>query len=204
MQYGNNFQPQAMTDDVYAGVNTSPLFNNFADTADTQEFSISAIQQKLGDIAQTTGEMATSTPDLMPSAQTINMSYARNYAPEQTMAKTSSKTTALVISYVAVVLMLVLAVTLCGVSVGGSFASAVAAQSAYSELQTELAEVTQVASQEDYTELMNKAQQLGYVDASASNTLAYTQVETRPAQNTSVQTNWFDSLCDWLCGVFGV
>ncbi len=199
MQNGFNSQPQVMTD-VYAGVNTSPLFNNFADT---QEFSMSAIQQKLGDIAQTTSETATSAPDLMPSGQTLNMTFARNYAPEQTATKVSSKTKALVISYVAVVLMLVLAVTLVGVSVGTSFATAVAAQAAYSEVTSQLAEVTQVASQEDYADLMAKAESLGYVDASASNTLTYTEIETRPAQNISVQTNWFDSLCDWLCGVFG-
>ncbi len=197
----NGFNPtQAMTDDVYADVNTSPLFNNFADT---QEFSLSAIQQKLGGVTQTGGEIATSTPDLMPSNQTINMSYARNYAPEQTATKVSSKTKAIAISYVAVVLMLVLAVTLCGVSVGTSFTTAVAVQSTYSEVTAELAELTQVASQEDYVELVSRAEALGYVDASASNTLTYTQVETRPAQNISVQTNWFDSLCDWLCGVFG-
>ncbi len=200
MQNGFNSQYQVATDDVYADVNTSPLFNGFSDT---QEFSISAIQQKLGGITQTTGEMATSTPDLMPSEQTINMSYARNYAPEQTVAKVSSKTKALAISYVAVVLMLVLAVTLCGVSVGASFTTAVAVEASYSELTAQLAELSQVASQEDYAELVSKAQSLGYVDASASNTLTYTEVETRPAQNISVQTNWFDSLCDWLCGVFG-
>ena len=199
MQNGFNSQPQVMTD-VYADVNTSPLFNNFADT---QEFSMSAIQQKLVDIAQTTSETATSTPDLMPSGQTLNMSFARNYAPAQTATKVSSKTKALVISYVAVVLMLVLAVTLVGVSVGTSFATAVAAQAAYSEVTSQLNEVTQVASQEDYADLMAKAESLGYVDASASNTLSYTEIETRPAQNISVQTNWFDSLCDWLCGVFG-
>lgn len=199
MQNGFNQTPQATTD-VYAGVNTSPLFNNFADT---QEFSISSIQQKLGGMAQTTGEVATATPDLMPSSQTINMSYARNYAPEQVATKTSSKTKALAISYVAVVLMLVLAVTLVGVSVGTSFTNAIAIESAYSELSTELAEITQVAAHEDYAELMSKAQELGYVDASASNTLTYTEVETRPAQNIVVETNWFDSLCDWLCGVFG-
>ena len=199
MQNGFNSQPQVMTD-VYADVNTSPLFNNFADT---QEFSMSAIQQKLGDIAQTTSETATSTPDLMPSGQTLNMSFARNYAPAQTATKVSSKTKPLVISYVAVVLMLVLAVTLVGVSVGTSFATAVAAQAAYSEVTSQLNEVTQVASQEDYADLMAKAESLGYVDASASNTLSYTEIETRPAQNISVQTNWFDSLCDWLCGVFG-
>ena len=196
----NGFNPtQVMTNDVYADVNTSPLFNNFADT---QEFSLSTIQQKLGNITAG-GEVATSTPDLMPSNQTINMSYARNYAPAQTASKASSKTKALVISYVAVVLMLVLAVTLCGVSVGGSFATAVAVQSAYSQVSTELEQITQVASQEDLAELVSKAESLGYVDASASNTLTYTEVETRPAQNISVQTNWFDSLCDWLCGVFG-
>jgi len=139
----------------------------------------------------------------MPSGQTLNMSFARNYAPEQTATKVSSKTKALVISYVAVVLMLVLAVTLVGVSVGTSFATAVAAQAAYSEVTSQLNEVTQVASQEDYADLMAKAESLGYVDASASNTLSYTEIETRPAQNISVQTNWFDSLCDWLCGVFG-
>ena len=199
MQNGFNTQTQVTTD-VYADVNTSPLFGNFADT---QEFNISAIQEKLGTMTQTTGDIATATPDVMPSSQTINMSYARNYAPEQTATKTSSKTKAVVISYVAVVLMLVLAVTLCGVSVGSSFATAVATQAAYTEVSSELAELTQVASQEDYAELMSKAQQLGYVDASTSNTLTYTQVETRPAQNIAVQSNWFDSLCDWLCGIFG-
>ena len=58
--------------------------------------------------------------------------------------------------------------------------------------------------QEDrFEQLDQRATELGYVDASSSNTMTYTKLETRPAQNFNVESNWFDALCDWLCSIFG-
>ncbi len=189
--------------DVYSDIDANSGRNNLQQ--DATEFSLSTIQQKLGvNAEQAQTEVANATPDVMPSNQTLSMNYARNYAPDQSSnTKASSKTKAIVISYVAVVLVLVLAVTLCGVSVSGAFNQAIAIDAEYTDMTSQVANLTEIAGQEDFEELLNKAQQLGYVDSSASNTLTYTEVETRPAQNIAIQTNWFDSLCDWVSEVFG-
>ena len=88
-------------------------------------------------------------------------------------------------------------------SVSGSFVAASALNAEYTEVATKVAELTEQVNAEDYALLVEKATNLGYIDASKSNTQTYTEIETRPAQNFNVQTNWFDSLCDWLSGVFG-
>ncbi len=189
--------------DVYASVTTSP--SQYGLPTDNQEFSLSGIQSKLGDVTapEVSVDDKTSAPDLMPSNQTLNMSYERNYSSEKTASKVSTGTKALVIGYVAVVLVLVLVVSVCAVSVGEAFSSAVALDAQYKQVLEQIDSLQQQVSAEDYAALLNRAIELGYVDASNSNTQTYQPLETRPAQNFQVETNWFDSLCDWLCGVFG-
>ena len=198
--YSSSYQEQ----DVYAGV-VAPDSSYVLPKQETQEFSLEGIQSKLGD-APTVAAPQTdeyTAPDLMPSNQTLNMSYERNYSSEKAASKISTKMKVLAISYVAVVLALVLAVTICGVSVSESFSGVVALDGQYSQIVSEIDALQKEIDTEDYADLLNRAQQLGYVDASNSNTKGYTRLETRPAQNFNVETNWFDSLCDWLCSIFG-
>ncbi|MCX4287365.1 MAG: hypothetical protein OSJ68_08815, partial [Clostridia bacterium] len=145
-------------------------------------------------------DVSSVSSDVMPSVQTLNMSYNRQYA-EQTKtssSKLSAKAKVMIVGYTMVVLALILAVTLCSVSVSGSFVATSALNSEYTEISTNVANLAEQLQAEDYAALAEKAAQLGYIDASKSNTQTYTEIETRPAQNFNVQTNWFDSLCDWL------
>ncbi len=217
------FNQYNATDDVYAGV-THPFFNdavnsqqtttaqqNGATIADTNaqtdagEFNLASIQERLGNF-NTTDERGIAGQDVMPSTSTLNMTYQRDYSPEaQTRTKVSTKTKAIAISYVAVVLCLVLAVTLTAVSVGGTFGTFANLTEAYDSAITEASNLDKQieAGNADAEKLFERATQLGYVDAAETNTHFYQRLETRPAQNFSIESNWFDSLCEWLSGVFG-
>lgn len=206
MQWNNDIGYQQPQQDVYADIQTSYSVNPFTQDSDSQEFSLSSIQQKLGALSQTeeTGTVADS-PDLMPSAQTLNMSYQRDYASVKThaVAKLSTKQKVVIASYCIVVLALIVAVTLCGVSVTGSFDAALVSSVQYGELTESVDALVAQTQSVNFEELDRRATELGYVDASRSNTMTYSELETRPAQNFTVESNWFDSLCDWLSSVFG-
>ena len=101
------------------------------------------------------------------------------------------------------VLALVLAVTLCSVSVAGSFQATTQLKAELGAVSTQLEQLREQLSVEDYEALSQKAESLGYYYPTGSNTQTYTELETRPAQNFDIQTNWFDSLCDWISSVFG-
>lgn len=195
--------------DVYADVAT-PFNNAFSQQTtktqepDTQEFSLASIQEKLGTFANIDGETGIGTPDVMPSKQTLNMNYERNYSSQaKSHAKTNTRTKVAVASYAALVLCLVLAVSLCAVAVGNSFTSFVESDAKYSELVGEANRLQNELGVDKTADLMEKAAELGYVDASGVGTRNYQRLDTRPAQNLSVQTNWFDALRDWLFEVFG-
>ena len=197
-------QPQ---EDVYADVKTAFSGNGYTAEADNQEFSLETIQEKLGAFYGTGDQevVSTSSPDLMPSNQTINMSYQREYATARTrsLSRLSTKQKVMIASYAIVVLALIIGISLCSVYVNGAFGSAIALDASYSELADQVAELDDKLAVEDYDALMKRAGELGYTDSSQANTKRYTEVETRPAQNFEVDTNWFDSLCDWLCNAFG-
>lgn len=185
--------------DVYSDVSTPYSANPFVQ--DKPEFSVELIGQKLGISPDVQEDVTTNAnPDLQPTSQTLTMNYQRNYSERAPVSKTAKICT---ISYVAVCLVLVLAITLCAVSVGNSLANATALSAQYSEVASNVATLQQQITEEDYASLLQKVTELGYIDAGASNTQTYTEIETRPAQNFQVQTNWFDSLCDWLSGAFG-
>lgn len=194
-----------ITQDVYSDVQTSYTASDFSRQTDVQEYDLGSIQEKLGQFsALGQQESAVSTPDTMPSSQTLNMSYERQYSVQtKTGSKLDSKTKVMIAGYALVVLALILAVTLCGVAVSGSFGVASALNGEYATVSGQVADVTAQVETEDYTALIEKATELGYIDASNSNTLTYTEIETRPAQNFNIESNWFDSLCDWFSGVFG-
>ena len=195
-------QTEMQANDVYSDVKTSYSANHF-NTDTQQEFSLSSIQERLGQLSPVEDAEVAATADVMPSSQTLNMSYSRNYSEQTRVAsKLNTKSKVMIASYAIVVLALIIAVTLCSVSVGGSFVAATTLNAEYTEVVNKVAELAEQVNAEDAI-LAEKATELGYIEASKSNTQKYTEIETRPAQNFNVQTNWFDSLCDWLSGAFG-
>lgn len=205
MQWNKENRYQQQEQDVYADVKTAFSGNDFA-AQDNQEFSLKTIEEKLGAFYGTEDqEVSYTSPDLMPSNQTINMSYQREYTSGKARAASKLSTTQKVViaSYAIVVLALIIGVALCSVYVNGAFGSALALDGQYADVSSALSQLDEQIGAEDYDSLMQKAIELGYTDASNANTRKYTEVETRPAQNFKVQTNWFDSLCDWLCNAFG-
>lgn len=207
MSWNNAGYQTETQQDVYAGVRTSYSGNPFAqDTQESQEFSLSSIQQKLG-IFSTADEadITTSSPDVMPSNQTLHMSYQREYSATKTRSasRLSTKEKVMISVYSIVVFALIIAVTLCAVSVSGSFGSAIMLNSNYAEATAAVGELNEQLQQDRFEELVERAAELGYIDASDSNKMTYTELETRPAQNFQVDSNWFDALCDWFSNVFG-
>lgn len=208
MQMNNEGRIQQNLDQgVYTDVATSYSSSPISEQQDNQEFSLSSIQQRLGSI-DTSDELEgfAASPDLMPSSQTLNMSYQREYSEGKVAAATkmSTKTKVMIASYAIAVLALVLAVTLCSVSVSNAFGSVIAMDSVYTQVASELAELdSEILQSEDFARLGERAAELGYIDSTSSNSMGYSELETRPAQNFDVETNWFDSLCDWVCNVFG-
>ena len=192
--------------DVYSDLNTPYSTTYFA--PDAQEFSLQEVQEKLGKFSDSeepvfSGNTGT---DVMPSQQTLTMNYQREYKSNVSAAKKiSTKTKVAAICYVAVVLVLVLGIALTSVSVSGIFAQTAQLSDVLAEASAKLAELDKQLADEDREELARRAAELGYIDASQgnANTATYTEIETRPAQNFNVETNWFDQFCDWICGVFG-
>ncbi len=189
--------------DVYSDLSTS--YSATYAVPDTQEFTLDSISKKLGAIAPAEDNAAVqANADIMPSSQTQQMSYQRHYQSNTATAKkVSTKAKVACVSYVAVVLLLVLGITLTAVAVSGVFGETLQISANYAEVADKVAALDEQLAQEDYGALAERAEELGYIDASESNTQMYTEVETRPAQNFNIETNWFDSLCDWLSGVFG-
>ena len=189
--------------DVYSDLSTS--YSATYAVPDTQEFTLDSISKKLGAIAPAEDNAAVQTnADIMPSSQTQQMSYQRHYQSNTATAKkVSTKVKVACVSYVAVVLLLVLGITLTAVAVSGVFGETLQISANYAEVADKVAALDEQLAQEDYGALAERAEELGYIDASESNTQMYTEVETRPAQNFNIETNWFDSLCDWLSGAFG-
>ena len=206
MQLSNSQYQQQPQQDVYADVRPS-YGNGYSQvTQDPQEFSLDDIQQRLGQLTSVAEPEVSTSADVKPSEQTLRMSYQREYTAERTKtaSKLNTKTKVAIASYAIVVLALVIAVTLCSVNVGGAFGLAVSRNSIYSDELTVLDELNAATQEEDFADLAQRAADLGYIDAANStNVMEYTELETRPAQNFHVESNWFDSLCDWLCGVFG-
>lgn len=191
--------------DVYTDLNTSYSPTDYNET-DTQEFSLQAIRDKLGNITDTVDPATTNetlTADSMPTQQTLTMNYQRQYQTEVATGKLSTKAKVAIICYVAAVLAMILGITLASVAVSGVFQETVTLNATYDSVVSDVAALEEQLAQEDFAELKAQAAELGYVSADNSNTQTFTRVETRPAQNFNIQTNWFDSLCDWLCGVFG-
>lgn len=190
--------------DVYSDLNASYSATYLA--SDAQEFSLESVQEKLGSFSQMedVGSGALNA-DTMPTQQTLTMNYQREYQQGNvaTASKLNTKTKVAIVSYVAVVLALILGIVFASVAVNGAFAENVALTEAYQSATESISLLETELSVEDAKLLAERAAELGYINANQSNTQTYTKVETRPAQNFNIETNWFDSLCDWLSGVFG-
>ena len=192
--------------DVYSDLDTS--YSATYLNQDAPEFSLQSVQQKLGQFTSVEDPATANgaaNADAMPSQQTLKMNYQREYQSGSvaTAKKVSTKTKVVAISYVAVVLLLVLGIALTSVAVSGVFAETAQLSADYAGVVREVSALDELLSVEDYAALAERAEELGYIDASESNTQTYTEVETRPAQNFNIETNWFDSLCDWVSNAFG-
>ena len=205
MQWNNSEFEQQTQHDVYADIKTSYSSGFGQENQEAQEFSLDSIQERLGAWNSIEEQDTVNSADLRPSEQTLKMSYQREYSVERTRTATklNTKTKVAIASYAVIVLALIIAVTLCSVSVSGAFGKATELNLSYSEASTYLEGLVAQTQEEDFANLAKRAADLGYIDAAKSNTMEYTELETRPAQNFHVESNWFDSLCDWLCGVFG-
>ncbi|MBR2974825.1 MAG: hypothetical protein IKC47_03690 [Clostridia bacterium] len=190
--------------DVYADVNNVSAANTIS-TEDQQ--MLDAIQRKLGVYTQSSYVDVDESSDVKPSQSTLTMTYKRDYAKAShstaAQSKLNTKSKVAIASYVAVVLVLVVAVALCAATINGSFEAVVQGQDAYNQVNGEIANLQDKVNTENYDELYQKALEMGFVEADANNSYQYTKLETRPAQNFVVETNWFDQVCNWLSGVFG-
>lgn len=191
--------------DVYSDLNTPYSATQLAQ--DTQEFSLKQVQEKLGIISSVEEPVTSvdSNADVMPSQLTMNNRRYYETGATAVASKLSTKTKVAIVCYVAAVLVLVLGIALASVSVSGVFAETTKLTADYAGVVEQVNALEQQLAVEDYVALAERAAELGYIDASQvnNNTCTYTEVETRPAQNFNIETNWFDSLCDWLCNVFG-
>lgn len=191
--------------DVYSGLNTP--YSDTQVATENQEFSLKQVQEKLGIFSNVdeTAVNADANVDVMPSQLTMNNKRYYESGVTAVAGKMSTKTKVAIVCYVAAVLVLVLGIALTSVSVSGVFAETVKLTADYESVLQDVEALNQQLAVEDYIALAERAAQLGYIDASQvnNNTCTYTEVETRPAQNFNIESNWFDSLCDWLCNVFG-
>ncbi|MBO5866638.1 MAG: hypothetical protein J6Q55_01100 [Clostridia bacterium] len=191
--------------DVYDDVNNLSATTNSISTEDQQ--MLDAIQRKLGVYTQNSYVDVDESSDVKPSQTTMTMTYKRDYAQAShnvaSQSKLNTKSKVAIASYVAVVLVLVLAVALCSATINGSFVAVVNGQDAYNQVSDEVAALQDKVNNENYDELYQKAIEMGFVEADATNSYQFTKLETRPAQNFVVETNWFDQMCNWLSGAFG-
>lgn len=208
MQWTNdrNYRNDTQATDIYQDVKTpysATFFETEQPVEQTQEFSLEEIKRKLGVDEPYQNQMGIAEKgDEKPSSQTLKMSYTRDYSAD-VKSRVGTKTKVAIASYAVLILALILAVSLCGVMVTNSFGSATALYSEYAQSSSIVADLSAKVATEDYAALAEKAAELGYIEASRSNTQTYTEIETRPAQNFNVESNWFDALCDWLSGAFG-
>lgn len=199
-----NSEKNYQNTDVYSDLDTSYSATYLA--PDTQEFSLKSVQEKLGNVdrLENNGETLLNA-DTMPTQQTLTMNYQREYRQGGVKAaeKMTVKTKVAIISYVAVVLALVLGITFASLAVSNAFSQSIALSETYQDTLTEIAELEAQLSVDDESALAARAAELGYVSANEVSTVTYTRLQTRAAQDFNIESNWFDSLCDWISSIFG-
>lgn len=190
--------------DVFADIKPSTRTN----TVDTDEAEmLASISAKLGASAPVINTAVEYNEDLMPSQSTMNYTFHRQYEANSSVAAKMSvdtKTKVAIASYVAVVLVLILGITLCSLAVTSAFASISTLNGDLALANESLATLDgALLASQDYQTLLNRANELGFVSITGDNSFSYDVLQTRPPQNIVVNSNWFDSLCDWFSGVFG-
>lgn len=150
--------------------------------------------------------------DIMPSIKTQRA--AENVPEEKAVElsaaipannarnKMSSRMKVMLFVYVAIALVLAIAVIATGVAISNASAESADLTAKISRQTAELNETaSQLSAATDPATLKAKASELGMVDApEATNTV--TLVERTEYPTATPHTNWFDSLSDWLSGVF--
>ncbi len=204
---GNNSNTTYVNDANVDSIEYKPSSYATTAVADDERAQLQDIQRKLGLIgANTIEDQTTESADILPSTSTINLSYDRQYDVGNTVSTSvalSNKTKVAIASYVLVTLVLVALIAVCSISVSGSFALISAQEVSYTEALSELGVLEAATASVSYEQMLASAEALGYSAVDSSNSLSYTVLETRPAQNYNISTNWFDSLCDWVSGAFG-
>lgn len=173
---------------------------------DTEDEQLREFRAKLGLIDKVVETPHIEDVDILPTRTTMEERYFRDYTADTVAvakSKMSTKQKIAVASFVAVTLVLILAVTLCSLSVVGAFSSMIATENALASSVADLEVLSAELTADNIQELFTRAELAGFVQMSSANTITYNKLETRPAQNYNVQTNWFDTLCDWVGGMFG-
>lgn len=177
-------------EDVYSDIENPYASSTSTGTLSDADLDILAIQKKYN---QQTSEAT--------QQQTTNKVQAKETAVAKTAV--STKTKVAIVAYIAVVLLAIIGISFCGVAVSGAFKSMAALEGEYATVSGDLAELEALINADNYEELAKRAEELGFIDANDATSHTYELLETRPAQNFKIETNWFDQLCDWLSGVFG-
>lgn len=178
-------------EDVYSDIENPYASSTSTGTFSDADLDILAIQKKYN-------SQQTSEAEVQQTAGNTNVK-------ETAGAKTviSSKTKVAIVAYIAVVLAAIIGISFCGVAVSGAFSSMAALEGEYATVSGDLAELEALINADNYEKLAERAEELGFIDANDATSHTYELLETRPAQNFKIETNWFDQLCDWLSGVFG-
>ncbi|MBO5772823.1 MAG: hypothetical protein J6R37_03380 [Clostridia bacterium] len=190
--------------------NTNYNYNTNNNTAlFSEELSLEEMQTKLFGNNMTVSQQETAetelNPDLMPSQSTMTMSFVRNYQDSVAPAKVEmTKTTKIAIaSYVAIVCLLIVGIAVCSFLVSNSYAALVVSQGEYASQQETLQAVEESIANLTDEQLVQLGLSMGFVPVDATNSYTYDLLETRPAQTFEIESNWFDSVCDWLSQIFG-
>lgn len=177
-------------EDVYSDIENPYASSTSTGTLSDADLDILAIQKKYN---QQTSEAT--------QQQTTNKVQVKETAVAKTAV--STKTKVAIVAYIAVVLLAIIGISFCGVAVSGAFKSMAALEGEYATVSGDLAALEALINADNYEELAKRAEELGFIDANDATSHTYELLETRPAQNFKIETNWFDQLCDWLSGVFG-
>jgi len=111
---------------------------------------------------------------------------------------------AVIAFYVIIALGLLLAVVLIGMSISSASAEYAALMETKGQLLDGIAAAeSEINETEDGYDAADVAAGLGFVTPSENDKSYYSSPNTRGSQTYTVETNWFDSLCDFLSGIFG-
>jgi hypothetical protein len=139
--------------------------------------------------------------EIRPTVRTMHSKYEINES--ESVIKLSLKNKIMIAGYIIIALSLLLAIVLTSISMSESSIEYNKLNEQYNALSNDIAELqTQITSisngykEEDFIEA-------GFKTPTENNISYYSSPSLRNSQMYSVETNWFDSLCDFLSGLFG-